>query len=178
MNLNVNKIMGSILIAGFTIGILYVNLFASEYFRISGIFSYEYIYTFTKNGYMLTDYWLEISCRRLYPIIIILISVRTRFCRWIVMMVLMWYSFLFGSYLSMGILMYSGKGLLLCILSTFPHLLFYLLSYYLVILYAWQRPVARWNLSKSITLALSMLCGVVIECSINPIILKWYIGFM
>lgn len=176
--LNVNKVIGSVCVSGFMIGILYINLFVSDYIRISGVFSETYIHSFTNAEFIITDILGELLWRRGLPILLLVIFARTKYNRLLSLIILLWYSFIFGSFLSMGIITHGGKGLVLCIMSIIPHMFLYLLGYYLIFVYVFYLPNIRWNYMKSITLLLSILCGIVLECNINPIILKWYIGFM
>ncbi len=175
---NVKKVTGSVLIVGFMFGILYVNMFVSEYFYISGLFSQDYIYSFAEKEYIMTEFIGELIYRRLLPLVLFYLAKRIRFRRPMLLLIILWYAFIFGSYLSMGVMMYGVKGLFLCLFSVFPHILFYLVAYYLVFVYAYHVPIIKWNVSKSIVLILSILCGIVLECTINPAVLRWYIGVM
>lgn len=175
---DVNRIIGSLLIVGFMIGILYVNLFAVDSVRISGVFDESYLRNFIEQNLVMNEYIIQVVWCRLWPILFIVLLCQTRFSRITVMLMLLWFSFLFGCYMSMGIVVLGGKGIMLCVLSIFPHIFFYGVAYYLLFLSAFYGTINEWNLPKSITLLLCMVCGIVIECNLNPIILKWFIGLL
>lgn len=176
--INVNRIMGSLLIVGFMVGVLYVNLFAVESVRISGILDESYLGNFMNQNVLIRDYIIQVIWYRFLPVLFLLVLYQTRFGIISVTLMVLWYSFLFGCYMSMSIVVLGGKGIIFCLLSVFPHILFYAVAYYLLFISVFNGQTNKWNVPKSITLLLCMVCGIVIECNLNPMILRWFIGIL
>lgn len=173
-----NKVFSFVFFGGFLIGILYTNLFAIDYVEISNIFNKYYLEQFIHTNIEWNTLLIKVFTSRVIPIVLLLGIAFTKANKLATISMMMWYGFMWGIYLSLGILTQGIKGLLLCILGIVPQIFFYLPAYIMVLMFAYEFPKYRWNFSKTIALILCTICGIVLECKVNIIILKWFISIM
>lgn len=176
--LNYKKIMGFILVIGVIIGVLYTNLFAKEYILESGILGDSYLQTFLSREIIISEYILQVLWTRIKPILIIVFLSYTRFSKIGIMCILLWWGTMLGVYFSMGLMLMGVKGIIFNIISFLPHFILYMPAYYILCLYGYGSPKTSWNFSKSILIIVCILSGIVLECNINPLLVKWFIKIM
>ncbi len=172
------KVFFSIILLGFIAGILYVNLLASDYLMMTGIFNSYYLQEFTMSNLSVEDYLPNVLYVRITPVIILLIVAYSKWNKVVVYCFCAWTGFLSGIYMSLGIAQVGFKGIILCILGIFPHMVFYGISYLIILIFVYKYPKSGWSAIKILVVMMCMVSGVVLEVLINPQILKWFIGIM
>lgn len=173
-----NKMFSVAFFGAFIGGILYTNTIGIHYIGMTSIFNGYYLEQFTQVNILATDYIVQVLGIRMFPLIIILGLAYTKVNKIGTILFVSWIGFLWGIYLSLGVVSQGIKGVILCVLGVMPQIIFYIPAYIIGILFAYSYPSSRWNLWKTIVIGLCILCGIVVECNINPTILKWYIKLM
>lgn len=167
-----------IVLIGFVGGILYTNLIAIDYLKITGVFSQYYLQAFASSTLEVGTYLPYVLYVRIIPIIILLLVAYSKFNKLGTIICLVWTGFLMGIYMSLCISQIGLKGIMFSVLGVFPHMIFYGVAYLIIIIYANNYPENRWSGIKIVTVVLCMLVGVVLEVQINPSIMRWFIGIM
>lgn len=162
----------------FLAGILYVNLVAKELGETNEVFD-----TYTLKQYQNIDidagrYFIYILKIRIVPIGVVLGLMFTRVRKIAVWGTISWTCFLGGVLITNAILSLGIKGSLLCLAAGFPHMLFYFVTYVIVLWYGLIYPQAHWNLSKTVFITGIMLAGILVEAYVNPVIVKLFIGIL
>ena len=67
------------------------------------------------------------------------------------------------------------RGIFLCLAALFPHFLFYGAAWVILLWYFFQYPKVEWNRMKTLGFFLLTAVGVLLECYVNPVLLKWMI---
>lgn len=179
MNLTETKRVFSVIVTlGFMGGIFYTNMLAHDYLSMTSVFNQYYLEQFMGVDILVNDYIIHVAMLRLLPLILLIILGYTKFHKIGILGVVLWVGFLWGIYLSIGVVVLGIKGIIICILGIVPQIFFYIPAYLMVMVYAYQYPVVRWNFGKTLVVTLCILCGVVIECNVNPIIMKWFINIL
>lgn len=172
---NVQKIFLMIIFIGFLVGILYTNLFASEYMEMTGVFNSYYLQSFLETEFVVSKYLPYILRIRVLPIVILIIVAYSKLSKIGVFLFLLWTGFLYGIYMSLGAIQLGIGGILFCLLGLFPQMIFYIPAYIIVIVFTYNYPESSWNPLKIGVVILCVLSGVVLECQFNSQILSWLI---
>ena len=157
---------------GFVLGILYLNLLAVDYLSVTGVFNSYYLGEFQELELDQKAYWVYLAKVRIIPLIFIVIFMYSQLRRVSVIGYFLWIGFLFGIYMSMGILQMGGSGILICIVGILPQMLFYIPAYLIVLFLSFDYPQSHWTAYKIIMIILLMFSGIIMELQINPILLK------
>ena len=88
---------------------------------------------------------------------------------------LLWAGLASGMILTSALLMLGVKGLILCVISMLPHFLCYIPAYAMLLLYLFRYPVSEWNSTKTLSFVLFLTMGIVLECLVNPVLLKMFL---
>ena len=83
-----------------------------------------------------------------------------------------WTGFLFGTLIVSSIIQMGAKGLLVSVAGMFPHMLFYIPASAILLVHIYSYPQKQWNWSKTIFVILTVFIGMVLECYMNPIVMK------
>lgn len=172
---NKQKIFYAIIFSGFVMGILYTNLIAVDYLTMTGIFNGYYLSEFANQEIIFTEYLTLVIWRRIYPIAIVLLLTYSKLHKVIVVGMVMWIGFLWGIFMSLGIAQLGAYGIVVCLASVLPQIVFYIPTYLIVGIYGYQYPNSPMNKSKIIVSILCFILGIIMECQVNPYILKWII---
>lgn len=170
------KISTVIIISGFLLGIIYVNLFVKKYILSLGIFSDYFLEEYIRNSINTNEYMLYIAKIRLIPVLILIVLGNTRFKRISGSMFLLWTGCSAGMVLTTAILKMGIRGILLCMVGILPHFICYIAAYCMVIVYLLTYPNKQWDRMKIVSLILFMLLGIISECYINPVLMDIYIN--
>lgn len=170
-------------ILGFTVGIMTVNWINQQLdMQIYGLGIHFIDYTDTENITATLDYKELIKKTVCY--LLVSISGLSFLGIWVIILVLLWNSFLMGSLMSMFLLEYGVMGIVLCMGCWFPHYIFYLVSYNRVYVQVLQMTEHLWNqkvLYRShykkyfIEMLLSFLVffmGIFMECYVNFYVMR------
>lgn len=168
----------AVVFGGFILGILYTNLFASDYLAMTGVFSGYYLQNFASNSVKIEECILFIIRIRLLPLVILMLMAYSRINKIGIIVFLLWTGLLSGIYMSLGVLQLGLKGVMFCVLGLFPHMMFYLPAYMIVMVFVYKYPMSQWNVVKVAVVSMCMVSGVVLECQVSPYILKWLIAII
>ncbi len=160
------------------LGILYTNLFASDYLAMTGVFGEYYLQNFASSSMQIEEYLLFVIKIRFLPILILTIIAYSRINKIGIIVFLLWTGFMSGIYMSLGVLQLGFKGILFCVLGLFPQMIFYVPAYMIVIVFVYKYPMSQWSILKVAVVTMCMVSGVVLECQTNPYILKWLIAII
>lgn len=173
-----DKFLLFITFLGFILGILYINLIASNYLVVTGVFNSYYLQEFVTTELKLYEYLPSILWQRLSIVGFLLIIAYSSIHKWGVILFCAWTGFLYGAYMSLGIAQLGIAGIVLSILGMFPHMLFYLPAYIILMIFAYQYPNSKWSVEKIIVILLCMIVGIVLECKVNPEVIRWFVNMM
>lgn len=67
------------------------------------------------------------------------------------------------------------KGVILCVVGLMPHVLFYTAGYVMLLWYLFCYPQIKWDFMKSVCFVLLIAVGVVLECYVNPALMKMFL---
>lgn len=164
-----------IMFLGFLLGILYTNLFAAEYIKMTGVFSSYYLQEFLVKEVVIEDCFLQIMKVRLLPIIILIMMAHSKVNKIGVVAFLAWTGFLWGIFMSLGVTQLGFAGVFFCLSSVFPQVLFYIPAYVILLVFTYKYPSIESCGIKLCVVTLCIISGVVVECQICPFIIKWLI---
>lgn len=179
MNLvDVKKVFLSVFLSGLIIGIVYVNVWASDYLSMTGVFNAYYLneyLTIKESSFMYILYLLRI---RILPMVMLGLFVHTKMRRTVVYIFFLWTGFLWGIYTSMGVVILGVKGVLFCVIALFPHMICYIPAYLILLIYIYDYPQSSWNVYKVSACAACLIMGIFLESTVNPVILGWMIPML
>lgn len=170
------KIFAVLLVIGFLIGIVYVNIFAKAYVASMGIFNDYFLSQYSGAELNTEEYILYIAKIRLIPVLLLLVTGCTDYKRTAASICLLWTGFSSGLILSASVLKMGIKGVLLCLTGIMPHFICYIAAYFMMLLYLFSYPDIRWNSSKTVSMILFLLLGIISECYVNPVLMDIFIN--
>ena len=140
------KVFCAIIFCGFVVGILYTNLVAIDYLTMIGIVNGYYLRKFVNQRFIITEYLPRIIWNRMIPLVVVMVLAHSKLHKVVVIGFAAWIGFLWGIFMSLGI---AQLGI-----------------------YGYQYPNSSVNMSKIIVGSLCFLMGIVMECQVNPYMLK------
>lgn len=170
------KLLVVLAFLGFVLGIVYVNLIAADYFVITGVFNNNNLKEFLDIELKMEEYLPMILWVRLAPIVFLVFTAYSSLRKIIVVLFCIWTGFLLGCFISLSILQLGIVGILVCILGVLPQMIFYLPAYLIVVLFAYRYPSSRMSVEKVCVILVCMLLGIILECKVNPTIMRWFIN--
>lgn len=185
------KLFTVIFMAGFLIGILYTNFIGSQYSSHSGIFSSYYLSSYQYIEVVSSELFWFVLQKRLLPVLVIWVMGITVIGSAVVWGVLLWVGFSGGMLVSMAVMQFGFKGLLLTLGGLFPQYLIYVPAMFLFLhkVYAMSKSLygdkskaeqAAQNAKSAVFpyalsllfILIAMLLGVILESYVNPTILN------
>lgn len=161
---------------GFLIGILYANLLSKDYITNLGIFNDYFLKQYMLSEVDTAGYFWYILKIRIMPVIFVGALGCTRIRKGIVVGVILWTGFSSGMMLTVAVMKMGVKGIILCIIALIPQFLFYIAAWLILLWFLFCYPEVKWNSSKMISFALLMAMGILLECYVNPVLVKLFIG--
>ena len=171
----VKKIICVIFMIGFFAGIIYLNVFARTYLLSVGIFDDYFLEQYTGNKVDTASYMWYIAKNRIYPVLLLSVIMNTRFGRSAGCVFLGWTGFASGMILTTAVFKLGIKGILLCIIGVLPHFVCYITVYIMLYSHMFCYPDVRWNTTKTVSVVLFMLLGIITEVYMNPVLMDVYI---
>lgn len=160
------------LVVGFLFGIIYINIFVKRMGITIDIFQRFFWEKFEKTNVVSEQlFWYVVRTRFLSIAMIIVVGCS----RWKRAGIFLWCGgtgFLFGTLIVLSIVQMGMQGLVLCIAALFPHMLFYVPAYIIVLAYFYEYPRKQWNWAKTIFVFLTIFMGFVLESYVNPAVMK------
>lgn len=172
------RIIIFIFMLGFLLGIIYSNLITENYVTITNIFHENYLNQYLQMKQITKDYFLFILQYRLGAFFGIGILATTRYRKIAILCFLVWTGFSAGVLAVTSVLSVGIWGMLICISALFPHFVFYIISYLIIILYCIGEHKIEWNNVKTVAVVLLQMTGIVTECYVNPWIMKALVGMI
>lgn len=172
------KMMFVLFVLGFLIGILYVNLASGQFVADSGVFSDYFLNQYASVTICTEEYVIYLMGIRLVPFLIMVGLSFTKMRKVSAYIFLVWTGFSGGMLLSMAAYSMGSRGILLCMAGIFPHFLFYIPAYLVVLWYAVVYPQNRWNRQKTIFVVLMLAMGLVLEGCVNPVLMRMFVKLM
>lgn len=171
----VKKVFAFFFLLGFFVGIIYVNLYAKTYITSMGIFSDYFLEQFSGENLHVEEYIVFITGVRVFPILFLAILSGTRHGKAAGSVYLLWTGFSGGLILTTAILKLNVKGIFLCLVALMPHFICYIAAYIMLLLYIFTYPDVRWNHSKTVSMILFILMGIITECYLNPVLMDIFL---
>lgn len=172
-NKSKNQLLFIVLVVGFFVGILYENWMKSII-----LFDREYLEMFQVMEYKLQEYVIYIVKMRVLPLGAIVFLQNFRWRKICILLINGGCGFLFGRILAASIIEQGIKGIGLCVLLFFPHMLFYAFTYMIVMLQLYSERKRKWKKIQVAAITLLLALGIFCEVYVNPRILKRILRFV
>lgn len=156
----------------FLAGIFYTNFIARDYVTVTGIFYEGFLNQYTQMEFVTKDYIFYLIKTRTMPLALVAVTANTKFRKLVAIMVLLWTGFAGGVLAVTSVLRMGGAGMLICIAALFPHFLFYVMEYFVIIWYCYKYPEISWNRWKTVFVIIMHFTGIMVEGYLNPQILR------
>ena len=171
MKLSRNQLLIILLVTGFFIGSIYTSIEKPET-EIFNIAVLENVKNF-KIDY--EQYFFYIVVERISTLMLVLFVGQVYWKQIYAGLLTVIMGITFGSIISMAGYGMGFKGIVLCVIGTFPHMIFYGMSYWILICHWIGGKVKRWRKSKVFGVLLFMSLGVVSEVYVNSFVLKLFL---
>lgn len=158
---------------GFVGGILYANLIGVAYLTTEGIFHEYFLNQYTYQEILKEQYLMYLVQQRVAPVVLLGVAGMTKARKIIAGICLLWTGFA-GGMLAVAAVMRMGiAGMVYYVAALFPQSVFYVFAYLILICFLMDSKGARWNVSKSLFILLSLTAGILTEAYANPYIMHW-----
>lgn len=159
--------------AGFLIGIVYANLGGADYIATIGIF-HEYFL----NQYLNQDIWKEgyffyLLQQRMAPVCLLIFASMTKFRKIAAAAWLIWTGIAGGMIAVAAVVRMGLIGMLYYVATLFPHSVFYIFGYFILMYGMMHSERMKWNLWSIFFLGISFFAGILSEVYVNPQVLCW-----
>ncbi len=161
--------------AGFFIGILYANIISGDYILNAGILDDFFLENYIKTDVDMSGYLCYVAYIRLLPVLVLAALSRAKLRKGAALGCIVWTGFSCGLILAAAVMKMGVKGILLCLLSMLPQGICYVTAYIMLLWYLYFYPQVKWNASKTLCFAIFMMVGIVLECYVNPVIMKLFL---
>lgn len=160
---------------GFFVGILYANIVSKDYIASMGIFNEFFLNQYAQTDVVMSDYAWYVIRVRVLPVILLCALGCTKLRKGVVVAFLAWTGFSSGMILTSAVMKMGIKGVILCLLALTPQFIFYIAGYVILLWYLYHYPHSRWNHTKTLVFLALMVCGIVLECYVNPVLMKLFL---
>ena len=162
-----NQLLMIVLAVGFFIGIIYENMNGTMQ-----LFRTENLRKFQETCLDEKEYFFYLLKMRMLPAVGLVFLWNFKWRKTMIAIAVGWLGYFWGKVLVSAIVSQGIKGIAVCVAVLFPHVLFYLLAYLMVLLHLLYDRKRQWNRIKTFVFVLFYLLGIWSEMYINPIILK------
>lgn len=160
---------------GFFLGIIYLNIASTKYVVDAGIWGEWFRSQYMAYDLKSFDYMCYVAQIRCLPAGGLAILSGTKFRKPAAYLFLLWIGLASGVILTSAVLALGVKGMILCVISMFPHFLCYVPAYAMLLLYLFRYPASVWNLTKTLSFSMFLAMGIALECLVNPVLLKIFL---
>lgn len=167
-----------IFMLGFLGGIIYTNVVVKASVTVTNVFHESFLSQYTQITFVTWDYILYLLRCRLTPIGILGIGALTKWRKLIAAAFVIWTGFSGGVLAVTAVLRMGSAGMLICLVALFPHYIFYVVSYLVIVWYCWQYPKVSWNRGKLFFVAFMYFTGIVAEAYLNPHIVSFFMNLL
>lgn len=161
--------------AGFFAGILYANLVSGDYIAGTGILDDYFLEQYVQVEIDTAEFLWYVAYIRLFPVLLLSAFGCTRIRKGAAFGYIIWTGFSSGMILVTAVMKMGVKGIILCLICLTPQAVCYVAGYLMLLWFLCSYPAVRWNLSKTVCCALFMLTGILLECYVNPVIVKMFV---
>jgi hypothetical protein len=161
--------------AGFFAGILYANLVSGDYIASTGILDDYFLKQYAQTEIDTAEFLWYIAYLRLVPVMLLFALGCTKMRKGAASAYIVWTGFSAGMILVTAVMKMGVKGIILCLLCMVPQFICYIAAYLMLLWFLFGYPAVRWNTSKTMCFALFMLTGILLECYVNPVIVKMFL---
>lgn len=161
--------------AGFLTGIFGANLLFGEYMEDMGIFHEFFLEQYVQTPIDTREYFWYLCQIRVTPLIFLGILGCTRFRKAAVALFLAWTGFLSGMILTEAVIQMGAQGIILCLVGLLPQFLFYVSGYLILLWFLFGYPKRQWNVTKTVFFLFLITTGMILECSVNPVLMKLFL---
>jgi len=169
---NIKQVLSIFCGVGFVLGIVYGNVAYLKNQEVFTLFQRETLERVITKEIVSGEYFLYVLRMRLRMLLPCCMIGLVKWKKLFVNLFLLWTGFLFGIFLSNAIIAQAFVGIILCLVMLFPHILFYIWGYYLILGNYYRYPEQRWNVQKILICILFFLIGILSETYINPWLVK------
>lgn len=164
--------------AGLLAGVLYSNFVCRDELAMNGIFSPYFLSMYSQTDIVFARLAMQVLKVRVLPLGILLLGNWANQRKAAVVGVLLWTGFCCGMIFVSAVIQLGASGILLSILTLFPHFLFYVIAYSVLLIYEYDYPQNQWNISKT-TFFVSMLAvGIIMELYVSPVFLRIFLNII
>lgn len=160
---------------GFFCGILYTNIVSKDYVAVMGIFNEYFLNQYVQTDVNVQEYLWYVLRIRVAPLAVLAVLGCIRVRKAVVVIFLLWTGLLSGILFTSAVMKLGIKGIILCLIAITPQFIFYIIGYVILLWCLYTYPAAKWNLSKTAVLLAAMGVGIILECYVNPIIMKMFL---
>lgn len=161
---------------GFLAGILSANFIAGEYLADLGIFHEFFMEQYMQTPIDNSEYFWYLLRLRITPLVILGLAGCTKFRKAAVLLFLMWTGLLSGLILTVAVMHRGFGGILLCLVGVLPQLPLYTAGYLILLWFLFCYPKRTWNAVKTICFFLFMAVGLILECTVNPVLMRMFLS--
>lgn len=185
------KLFAVIFMAGFLIGIIYANMIGKKYMDSSGILSDYFLSRYKYFDIVNNNLFWYLLKQRIFPSVVLWITGITIMGIPAVWVYLTWYGFSGGMLISMAVMKFGFKGLILCLGGIMPQYVIYIPIMIILLQKVYQMSLSLYGgkfsqgnggktkkqiflnyLWNYFIIFVILLIGVILESYINPYILK------
>lgn len=160
---------------GFFVGILYANLISGDYIASTGILDDYFLEQYIQMDINTAEFLWYAAYIRFLPAILLFAAGCTRFRRAAALAYVLWTGYSSGMILVTAVMKMGVKGIILCLISLTPQFICYAAGYLMLLWFLYAYPAVRWNMSKTVSFVLILLLGIILECYVNPVIMKMFL---
>lgn len=161
--------------AGFFVGILYSNFVSGAYIAGTGILDDYFLEQYARMEINTAEFLWYVAYLRILPAMLLFALGCTRFRKAAALFYIAWTGFSSGMVLVTAVMKMGVKGIILCLLCLIPQIICYIAGYLMLLWFLFSYPSVRWNMSKTMCFSLFMLTGILLECYVNPVIVKMFL---
>lgn len=171
MKIKRNQLLISLLATGFLIGIIYTSIVKPEV-KIFNMEVLEYVKNFK---IVCKEYLFFIMKERVGMLLLVIFVGQVYWKRIYACLLTVIVGILFGSIISMGGYSMGFKGIFLCVIGMFPHMIFYGMGYWILVCHWMGNGVGRWRKNKVLGILIFMCLGITAEVYMNPFLMKIFL---
>lgn len=161
---------------GFFIGILYTNILAKDYIAAMGIFNEYFLSQYSQMEVNIEEFLWYVIRIRVVPVVLVCALGCTRMKKGVVTAFLLWTGFSSGMILTSAVMKMGVKGIILCLIGMTPHFFCYVAAYMILLWFLFHYPQGKWTLPKTVCFLLLAALGILLECYVNPILMKMFLN--
>ena len=161
---------------GFLIGILYTNIAAKDYVAGVGIFSDYFLDQYVQTEIVTQEYLWYLLKVRITPAVALLVLGCLRIRKGAVLGFLLWTGFLSGMFFTLAVMKMGGMGILFALTAAAPQFIFYITGFFILLWNLYNYPRTKWDASKTLVVLLLISVGILLECYVNPVLVKMFVN--